>query len=71
LSTYLVGVYHLLLAEYSVGLVEKCWAKVKEALRTAKARTWDDLLNALGEALLSVTPEDAAAWFAHCGYALA
>jgi transposase len=49
--------------------IEPCWAKVKEALRTAKARTWEDLLNALGEALLAVTPEDALAWFAHCGYA--
>jgi transposase len=48
--------------------IELCWAKVKQALRSAKARTFDDLLEALRTALLSVTPEHALAWFAHCGY---
>jgi len=51
--------------------IEQCWAKVKEALRAAKARTLDALVTALREALLSITPEDALAWFAHCGYAVA
>lgn len=51
--------------------IEQCWAKVKEALRAAKARRWDDLVTALRDALRSITPEDAAAWFAHCGYATA
>ncbi len=40
-----------------------CWAKVKQALRTAKARTLDELLVALRAALLSVTKEHALAWF--------
>lgn len=51
--------------------IEQCWAKVKEALRTAKARTWDTLVEALREALLSVKSKDAIAWFAHCGYVMA
>lgn len=51
--------------------IEKCWAKVKQALRAAKPRTWDELVVAVRDALLTVTPEDAAAWFAHCGYELA
>ncbi len=48
--------------------IEKCWAKVKQALRTAKARTQDELVVAVRNALQTVTPADAAAWFAHCGY---
>jgi len=47
--------------------IEKCWALVKAALRSAKARDWKALL----KALRSITPEHAAAWFAHCGHALA
>ena len=50
--------------------IEKCWSKVKTALRSAKARTFDALLDALCDALRNVTPEDAIAWFAHCGYAV-
>ena len=67
------GARWVFLPPYSSDLnpIEQCWAKVKEALRTAKARTWDELVQTLGEALRSVTPEDATAWFAHCGYAAA
>ena len=50
--------------------IEWCWAKVKTALRTAKARTWDALVDALAKALRSVNPADVQAWFAHCGYAI-
>jgi transposase len=48
--------------------IEKCWSKVKTAPRAAKARPWDALLDALCHALRAVSPEDAAAWFAHGGY---
>ena len=48
--------------------IEQCWSKVKTALRAAKARTWDALVEALGSALRSVNRQDAQAWFAHCGY---
>ena len=51
--------------------IELCWSKIKTALRAAKARTLDALLDALATALRSVTPADAQAWFAHCGYTLA
>ena len=50
--------------------IEKCWSKVKSALRSAKARTFEALLDALCDALHAVTPKDAIAWFAHCGYAV-
>lgn len=67
------GVQLIFLPPYSPDLnpIEKCWAKVKAALRAAKARTWDDLLVAVREALLSVSQSDALAWFAHCGYEVA
>ena len=48
--------------------IELCWAKVKTALRAAKARTFDALVNALGDALRAINPADIIAWFAHCGY---
>lgn len=48
--------------------IEKCWAKVKTVLRRLKARTFDELLAALEIAFQAITPEDARAWFAHCGY---
>jgi transposase len=48
--------------------IELCWAKVKQALRSAKARTFDALLEALRTALLSISPDDVKAWFKHCGY---
>jgi transposase len=50
--------------------IELCWSKVKAALRAAKARTFEDLLDALAKALRSVSRADIQAWFAHCGYAL-
>ena len=48
--------------------IELCWSKVKQALRAAKARTFDALLEGLKTAFHSVLPEDAQAWFTHCGY---
>jgi len=64
------GVRVIFLPPYSPDLnpIEKCWAKVKQALRAAKARTWDDLVDALAKALRSVSPGDVLAWFNHCGY---
>jgi transposase len=67
------GVKVIFLPPYSPDLnpIEKCWAKVKQALRAAKARTWDDLIDALAKALRSISTSDVLAWFAHCGYQLA
>ena len=50
--------------------IELCWSKVKTALRAAKARTFETLLEALASALRSVSRADIQAWFAHCGYAV-
>ena len=49
--------------------IELCWSKVKQALRAAKARTFESLLEALADAFSSVSHADIEAWFAHCGYA--
>jgi transposase len=48
--------------------IELCWAKVKTVLRKLKARTFDELVEALCVAFESITPHDLQAWFAHCGY---
>jgi len=50
--------------------IEKMWSKIKESLRSAKARTFDTLNSAIAQALHSVTPSDAANWFASCGYTI-
>lgn len=47
--------------------IEKMWSKVKEALRTAKARTPEALNDAIARAMASVTSADARGWFASCG----
>jgi transposase len=48
--------------------IEHCWAKLKTALRQAGASTRRRLDAALKRALQTITPADAQAWFAHCGY---
>lgn len=48
--------------------IENMWSKVKEWLRSAKARTEPTLWDAIAEALRQVTPSDARNWFASCGY---
>jgi transposase len=50
--------------------IEKCWSKIKTALRKAKARTLEALEEALKKAFASITESDARAWFNHCGYAV-
>jgi transposase len=49
--------------------IEKMWSKVKEFLRDAKARTKEDLYDAIGLALNTVNSQDAEGWFRSCGYA--
>ena len=48
--------------------IEKMWSKAKGFLRKIKARTEKALQRAIGEALQTITPENAAGWFRHCGY---
>jgi transposase len=50
--------------------IEEAFSKVKAHLRKAAARTREALVEAMGEALSSVRPQDARGWFAHCGYGL-
>jgi transposase len=48
--------------------IEKMWSKVKQFLRSAEARTREELLAAIAAALARITPQDALNWFASCGY---
>ena len=48
--------------------IEKMWSKVKAFLRKAKARTLDALVEAIRQALQSVTVSDVLGWFKDCGY---
>lgn len=59
-----------MLPPYSPDLnpIEKMWSKVKEFLRSAKARCTEELDRAVAEGLQTVTPQDANAWFECCGY---
>jgi len=55
----------LYLPPYSFDLnpIEKAWAKLKQLLRSAKARTQQELDQAISDLLPYITPEDAQAWF--------
>ena len=48
--------------------IELAFAKLKERLRRAEARTFDALAAATGAALAAVTPADARGYFAAAGY---
>jgi transposase len=48
--------------------IEQLFSKLKAWLREAKARTVDALIEAMGEALRAVRPEDIVGWFDHSGY---
>jgi transposase len=50
--------------------IEKCWAKIKQLLRGAKARSLSTLEMAVTETLAAVTPGNIQACFRHCGYSL-
>ena len=67
-----VGARLLYLPPYSPDFhpIEPAWSKVKQILRSLKARTADALEAAVAEALAAITPENAIAWFSHCGYSL-
>jgi len=48
--------------------IEEAFSKLKAALKKAAARTKEALLEATGEALATITAEDAVGYFAHDGY---
>jgi transposase len=59
------GAELLYLPPYSPDLnpIEKAWAKLKQLLRTARARTVEALEQAIAELLPAIRPQDAEAWF--------
>ena len=62
------GAEVLYLPPYSPDLnpIEKAWAKLKQLLRSAKARTKETLDQAIEEALKLISADNAQAWFKHC-----
>lgn len=62
------GAELLYLPPYSPDMnpIEKAWAKLKELLRAAQARTRQELEQAISDALKRITPENAKAWFRLC-----
>ncbi len=67
-----VGAQLLYLPPYSPDFnpIEPAWWKVKQLRRGAQARTVEVLETALAQAPSASTPQNASAWFVHCGYAL-
>lgn len=49
--------------------IEHAFSKLKTSLRGAGARTRTDLDQAITAALATITSQNAAAWFTHCGFA--
>jgi transposase len=58
------------LPSYSPDLspIELAFAKIKQAVRRAAARTSEALEAAIAHALTLITASDAQAFFAHCGF---
>mgnify|MGYP000252192786 CR=1 FL=1 len=50
--------------------IEKMWSKIKSLLRSAEARTPEQLEEAISLAFSKITGKDAAGWFASCGYSI-
>lgn len=64
------GASYVALPPYSPDLnpIEKMWSKVKQFLRSTKARDIAELETAIADALSMITPKDVEGWFASCGY---
>jgi transposase len=50
--------------------IEKMWSKIKSILRKMKARSKEDLTEALTVAFNEISSSDAHGWFESCGYGL-
>lgn len=50
--------------------IEQIFSKIKRVLRRLRPRSWEAVLRAAREALLSITANDCAACMEHCGYEL-
>ena len=66
------GARVLRLPPYSPDLspIEPAWSKVKQHLRSAKARSPEALGAAAADAFSAITASDTQGWFRHCGYAV-
>jgi transposase len=64
------GCQLLWLPTYSPDLtpIEEAFSKLKAFLRRVGARTHEALAEAIGCGLETITSQDAAGWFTHCGY---
>jgi transposase len=64
------GCQLLFLPSYSPDFspIEEAFSKLKACLRRVGARTQEALQEAIGQALLTITKQDALGWFTHCGY---
>jgi transposase len=65
-----VGAKLVFLPPYSPDLspIELCWSKLKQLLRSAKARTREALDQALSQIINDcISCDDALGWFNHCG----
>jgi len=51
--------------------IELMWSKLKTLFRASKARTREEIEEALQKALQQITKADCRAWFRHCGYEVA
>ncbi len=62
------GARLLYLPPYSPDLnpIEKAWAKLKQLLRSAQARTTDALEQTIADSLKLITADNAKAWFRLC-----
>jgi hypothetical protein len=49
--------------------IENAFRKIKQALRTLGLRIMDTLWSTMQSVLDCITPNDAAGYFRHCGYA--
>ena len=50
--------------------IEQAWSKLKQLLRGVKARVLDQLEPAVAQAIAAITPQNAEAFFRHCGYGI-
>lgn len=64
------GASLLYLPPYSPDLnpIEQCWSKIKQVLRSLKARTAEALEAAMTTALEAISADNARAWIQYCGY---
>jgi transposase len=64
------GAYLLFLPSYSPDFspIEYAFSKLKAGLRRLRALTFEALLDAIAQALQSITSSDAIAWFIACGF---